>query len=231
MKNLLNGLFLFPCLIFCQNSYHQAEGYFRQQKFDNAKPLFQEYLKEYPSHQKTREYLGDIAGYAKEWDTAIAYYEDLLADDANSATYNYKYGGALGMKALEVNRFVAITYIGDIKSAFENAARLDSNHIDVRWALVEFYMRLPGVIGGSEFKAIKYADELGRISPVDGYLAKGFIAEYGNHFKEAERFYKKAIEVGGSWHSYKKLLNLYEKNNEIEKAREVSAKLLELNKL
>jgi len=231
MKNLLRCLFLFPFLIFSQTSFDIAESYYQQGKFNSAKPLFQEYLKDYPSHQKTREYLGDIAGYAEEWDTAILYYEDLVAEDVNSANYNFKYGGSLAMKALGSNQFVALTYIGDIKESFEKAARLDSNHIEVRWALVEFYMKLPGIIGGSEVKAIKYANELGRISSVDGYLARGFIAEYTNQFKEAEGFYKKAIEVGGSRLCYEKLTNLYEKNEEHEKAKEVSAKLLEMNKL
>jgi hypothetical protein len=31
----------------------------------------------------------------------------------------YKYGGALGMKALEVNKFKALGMIGEIKESFE----------------------------------------------------------------------------------------------------------------
>ena len=176
MKLLL--FLLFPALICAQTSFQQAEEYFNNEQFNKAKPLFKEYLKQNPNHVKTREYLGDIAGYAKDWDTAISYYEPLVEEDPKNANYHFKYGGAMGMKALEISRIRALGYVGDIKSSFETAAKLDPLHIEVRWALVEFYIQLPGIIGGSERKAIKYANELLKISPVDGYLANGYIAEY-----------------------------------------------------
>jgi hypothetical protein len=37
----------------------------------------------------------------------------------SEANYSYKYGGALGMKALEVNKFKALGMIGEIKESFE----------------------------------------------------------------------------------------------------------------
>ena len=113
---------------------------------------------------------------------------------------------------------MSCTKIGDIKHELEQTAKLDPKHIETRWALIEFYMQLPGIFGGSEHKAIFYANELIEISPVDGHLAKGYIAEYNERIKDAERYYKKAIEVGGSPHTYEKLLNLYEKNNQPKKA-------------
>lgn len=217
MKKLLL-LLLLPAFVVAQTTFEQAESYFQNEQFSKAKPLFKQYLKEHPTHRKTKEYLGDIAGYAKDWDTAIAYYEELVEAYPRNADYHFKCGGAMGMKALEISRIRALTYIGDIKEYFETAARLDPNHIETRWALVEFYIQLPGIIGGSERKAIKYANELLNISAVDGYLANGYIAEYSERPKDAEKFYKKAIEVGGSPHTYEKLTNLYESNNQPQQA-------------
>lgn len=229
MKKLLMFL-LFPTLICAQTSFQQAEEYFNNEQFKKAKPLFKEYLKQNPNHVKTREYLGDIAGYAKDWDTAISYYEPLVEEDPKNANYHFKYGGAMGMKALEISRIRALGYVGDIKSSFETAAKLDPLHIEVRWALVEFYIQLPGIIGGSERKAIKYANELFKISPVDGYLANGYIAEYSERPQDAERYYKKAIEVGGSAHTYEKLTNLYETNNRPEEAIQTASVSLKKHK-
>jgi len=228
MKLLL--FLLFPALICAQTSFQQAEEYFNNEQFNKAKPLFKEYLKQNPNHVKTREYLGDIAGYAKDWDTAISYYEPLVEEDPKNANYHFKYGGAMGMKALEISRIRALGYVGDIKSSFETAAKLDPLHIEVRWALVEFYIQLPGIIGGSERKAIKYANELLKISPVDGYLANGYIAEYSERPQDAERYYKKAIEVGGSAHTYEKLTNLYETNNRPEEAIQTASVSLKKHK-
>lgn len=136
----------------------------------------------------------------------------------------------MGMKALEISRIRALGMIGSIKKHFLKAAKLDPNHIEVRWALVEFYIQLPGIIGGSERKAIRYANELGKISPVDGYLANGYIAEYSKRPKDAEKFYKMAIKVGGSPHTYEKLSTLYENNNQPKEAIQTASQSLEIHK-
>ena len=230
MRNLLLFFIFFPAMLLGQTSFDTAENYFNKERFSKAKPLFEAYLKEHPGHKKTREYLGDIAGYSKDWNTAIDYYEALVEENDTSANYHFKYGGALGMKALSISRIRAATYIGDIKKHFEKAAKLDPNHIEVRWALVEFYIQLPGIIGGSEKKAIKFANQLLKISPVDGYLANGYIAEYSDRASDAERFYKKAIEVGGSPHTYEKLTNLYEKNEQPKEAIQTANTSLKIHK-
>ncbi|EDM44185.1 TPR repeat protein [unidentified eubacterium SCB49] len=213
-----------------QSSFEKAEQLFEQENFGNAKLLFEKYLETHPDNRKTIEYLGDIAGYHKNWNAAMDYYEQLVDFDDTNANYHFKYGGALGMKALSISKIRAATYIGDIKEHFEAAASLDSQHIEARWALVEFYIQLPGIIGGSEAKSIKYANQLLEISPVDGYLANGYIAEYSDRPDDAEAFYKKAIAVGGSPHTYEKLSEHYEKNNEPAKAIETAKKSLEIHK-
>ena len=122
------------------------------------------------------------------------------------------------MKALSVSKFRALGIIGDVKKSFLRAAELDANHIDTRWALVELYMQLPGIIGGSKKKSLKYAEELEALSQVDGFLAKGYIYEYDNEPELAETFYKMAIDVGGSLTCYQKLTDLYESQNQPVKA-------------
>lgn len=56
-------------------------------------------------------------------------------------------------------------------------------HIDCRWALVQLYMELPGIVGGSERKARLYAQELMNLSKIDGLLAFGLIEVYKNDIK------------------------------------------------
>ena len=77
---------------------------------------------------------------------------------------------------------------------------------------------------------MEYANELGKLSLVDGYLAKGYIAEYTERPLAAENFYKKAIEVGGSPHTYEKLSALYENNERPQEAIETSVRSLKLHK-
>ena len=198
MKKLFFLLFT-PILLSAQTSdFDKGKSFYDQEKFDQAKPFFENFLKTHPTDQKTREYLGDIASYDKNWDEAIGIYETLVKEDGQDANYHFKYGGAMGMKALSISRIRALTYIGDIKEQFTKAAELDPSHIETRWALIELYLQLPGILGGSEAKAKKYASELADISPVDGYLSNGYIEEHYNRMEAAEKYYRKAIAIGGS---------------------------------
>lgn len=215
-------LFLLPCMCLAQNggdsAFAKAEKLFNQESYLQAQPLFEKHLQTHPNDLTTLEYLGDIYGYSKDWEMSLDYYKQLVSLAPENANYHYKYGGVLGMKALEINRLRALTLLGDIKESFFKAAALDPEHIEVRWALVELYIQLPGIVGGSESKALRYAEELAAISPVDGHLAKGYIAEYNERPQDAERHYKEAVKVGGSITCYTKLYEHYEKVDAPEKA-------------
>ena len=209
MKKIIFFFILFTQCFFSQTLFEKAEKLFKEKKYEEAKGLFESYLKSVPNHQKTIEYLGDIAGSSKKWDVAIDYYKKLKIQNPNSANYWFKYGGAMGMKAKSVNKFKALGMIDEIETAFLKAATLDKKHIETRWALVMLYIELPGIVGGSEKKATKYADELLAISKVDGYLAKGYIDVYYKRDKAAEVHLLKAHQIGKSATTYAKLFDLY----------------------
>ncbi|WAC03607.1 hypothetical protein N7U66_09140 [Lacinutrix neustonica] len=211
-------LLLLPVFSLAQSIYSEAEGLIEQKNFVEAEQKLVVFVSENPSDLKAIELLGDAYGHRKKWEEAGEQYKTLTEAKPNSANYHYKYGGALGMKALSVNKITALGIIGDVKSAFLKSAELDPNHIDTRWALVELYMQLPGIIGGSKAKSLKYAEELFNISKVDGYLAKGYIHEYDNEPELAEKFYKLAIKEGGSLNCFDKLTKLYEKEGKANEA-------------
>lgn len=221
MKLLLSVLLLFPMLLFSQ-SFEKGEKLFVDGKYNQAQPILENYLKNNPSNLKVIEYLGDISGHQKSWDKAIAYYNKLKTLKPTEANYYYKYGGALGMKSLEVNKFKALGMIGEVRSSFEKAIALNPKHIEARWALIELNLKLPGIVGGSESKAIKYSSELRELSPVDGYLSRGHIEEYFKRYTNAEEQYKRAILIGESKVCYQKLADLYKnKMKQPDKANKV----------
>ena len=209
MKQLVFFCLLFPLLIFSQSDFDRGEKLFREEKFEQAQVLLEHVLVTQPSNLKAIEYLGDIAGRNKSWDKALGYYKKLKQLKPTEANYYYKYGGVLGMKAKESSKFQALGMIGEIKESFEKAITLNPKHIEARWALVMIYIQLPGIVGGSETKAIKYSNELLKLSPVDGYLSKGQIEEYFKRYSLAEQQYKKAIAAGSTKVGGQMLANLY----------------------
>ena len=219
MKHLFIFIFLVPFIGFSQSpSLDVAKELLHKKKYSQAEETLKAYLIESPNDIEGIELLGDAYGQQEQWDDAIKCYEKLVEKQPNVANYHYKYGGALGMKALSISKLRAVAFIGDIKSAFLKAAELDPKHINTRWALVELYMQLPGIVGGSKSKSIKYAEELEALSKVDGYLAKGYIYEYDNEPELAEKYYKQAIRIGGSLTCFDKLTNLYESQKQPDKA-------------
>ena len=194
---------------FAESNFEKAEKLFQQEKWEQAKVIFEDCLKQNPKDYKSIEYLGDIAGHQKRWDQALGYYKTLREQFPKTANYWYKYGGALGLKAKSVSKFKAYGMIDEVENAFLMASKLDVKHVESRWALVIFYIELPGIVGGSEKKATRYANELMTISKVDGYLAKGYIDEYFERYIQAEKNYLKAHEIGNSKTTFKKLYHLY----------------------
>ena len=228
MKHLL--FLLFPFLLCAQSSFDKAQQLFDDGKYEQSKPLFETLLRSNPSNLKIIENLGDIAGSSKSWEDAIFYYKKLKDLKPSEADYFYKYGGATGMRALQVNKFKALGMIDDIRESFEKAIEIDPKHIKARWALIEYFMQLPRIIGGSESKAIGYSNQLMKLSPVDGYMSRGRIDEYYKRYKDAEVQYKKAIAVGNSVEGYQMLANLYKnKMNEPAKANAILQKIKDLN--
>lgn len=205
--------------IWSQSDYEKAEKLFKEGKYTQAKTFFDGFLKGNPNHSKTVEYLGDITGALKKWDDAIVFYKKLKLAFPKNANYWYKYGGSMGMKAKDANKFKALSMIDDIEDAFMTAAKLDPKHTDTRWALLILYLELPGIVGGSEKKAKKYADELMVISKIDGVMAKGHIEEYFKRYKQAELYYKQGVEITHSKTAYKRLIDLYNKMGLTEKAK------------
>jgi len=222
MKQILFAFLLFPIMIWSQSDFDKGKKLFEADKYEQAQSVFETYLAANPTHLKTIEYLGDIAAHDKSWDKAIGYYKNLKQLKPSEANYYYKYGGALGLKAREVNKFKALGMIGEIKESFEKAIVLNPKHIEARWALVMLYMKLPGIVGGSESKAVQYSNELLKLSPVDGYLSKGQIDEHFEKYASAEEQYKKAIAAGSTKTGSQMLANLYKnKMNQPEKAAKI----------
>lgn len=211
-------------VIWSQSNFEKAENLFKTEKLDQAQAAFEAILKANPSDIKTIEYLGDIAGQKKSWDQAIEYYKKLKESKPNEANYYYKYGGVLGMKAKEANKFKALGMIDEVKTSFLKAVTLNPKHIEARWALIELYIQLPGIVGGSESKAIKYSNELAQLSAVDGFLSRGHIEEYFKRYESAEKQYLKAFEITKSKVAYQKLYNLYVyKMKNLEKAKQLKS--------
>ncbi len=218
MKLFFIFLFFSNILFSQSENYNRGVRFFENKQWSKSKQYFLKEVKNNSANFKAIEYLGDIAAHTKRWDEALGFYKVLVTNFNTNALYNFKYGGVLAYKAQASSKLKALTLVSDIKKYLHRAALLDSTHIETRWALVQLYTSLPRIVGGSESQSKIYANQLLKISKVDGYLALGYVNESNNKPEIAEKFYKKAIAVGKSEYTYKKLSSFYEKTNQPQKA-------------
>ena len=189
---------------FSQASFKEIRSALDQGQLETAKKLLHIRISGNPEDAVATAYLGDIASFEKDWDTSISLYKSLVQKYPDSADYNFKYGAALGMKALSVSKLQSVIYVSDIKTYLEKTVELDPEHVEARRVLVELYVKLPGILGGSISKAKTYADELKDLNEVDFYLAQAFIVKGDEGLEEAAPIFKKAIEVHRELPSHKK---------------------------
>lgn len=220
-------LFLIPFVTFGQSLSENVALLFQKKQYSKAEIEIVSYINNNPKENKALELLGETYAFQEKWDDAISIFNQLVIKDPSNANYHYKLGGVLGMKAINVNKIAAFFLVDDVKKELLLAAKLAPKHIDVRWALIDFYVQTPAIVGGSKSEALKYANQLQLLSSVDGYLSKGYIYEYYDEPELAEINYKKAIDVGNSITCFQKLSAFYENQDQpleaisiIEKAQE-----------
>ena len=187
-------ILLCPCFLISQNYTQEFVNLFETKNYTQAVQKLEVYLAKTPQDLELLELMGDAYGFQSNWDKAAIYYKQLRDLDATNATSHYKYGGVLGKLAKEGSKLKALGLISKVKMSFLEAAELDLNSINIRWALVELYTQLPGFLGGSYNKAMVYASELEALSKPNGYFAKAYIYENSNREVLAKNFYKKGLE-------------------------------------
>lgn len=180
--------------IFAQDLFGEAQKLLEEGQIAKAKVIFQK-NQDVPL---AMERLGDIASFQKKWDEAIVYYSKLVDLYPESANYNFKLGGALGLKAMEGSKFEAALLLGDIKRHLKKAAEIEPKHPEVRRALVEFYMEIPKFVGGSKSVATTYANQLKNINKLDALLAQAYIMRADGDDQGAVRKYSEAILLAKS---------------------------------
>ena len=191
--------FRFHLVIFClfavnsvaQNSIENGELLLNNGEIVEARSLFEKF----EDNPNAKEFLGDIASFEKDWDLAISYYKSLVEQFPDNAMYNFKLGGAMGMKAYYGSKVEAALLLGDIKKYLKKAAELDPKHTETRRALVELYMQIPGFIGGSETIAKSYASDLDRLNQLDALLADAYIYKNQDYKALARNKYEEAIRL------------------------------------
>jgi tetratricopeptide (TPR) repeat protein len=129
------------------------------------------------------------------WDRGIAACERAVTLQPDNSRYHMWLGRVCGEKANDVIFFKAASLAGKVRNEFEAAVRLDSNNVDARSDLGEFYLEAPGMVGGGRDKAEAQAQALATLDAAKSHYLNGRIAEKKKDLATAEKEYRAAIEA------------------------------------
>ncbi len=207
---LLFLILLFPVVCVSQN-WQRAQDLIEHKKYAEALKLVSTVVSQEPGNLKALETLGDLHAQLLEWESAKNSYSRLIRLNPKNPEAHYKFGGSLAMIAQNCSSLNALKLLSPMRSSFETVLKLQPNHLEARWALLEYYLQVPFLLGGSESKAREYAKELFALSAVDGYLANAHIAEHYERYDEARQYYLQAIKLPNPETARQKLAALNKK--------------------
>ena len=206
----------------------EAIRLFEARQIDQARPLLEAAVREDPSDSRAAHYLGRACLSADDVDKAVEWMEKSVALDGGRVDYHLWLGRAYGAKAMRATVFQQPSLAGKVRREFERASALDPENLEARFALIEFYLRAPGVMGGSLAKAHEQAAEIRKRDPLQGHRATGRVAEYQGWYDAARQEYAAALrDFPERSEPYYWMAAFCERRKDYDRAFEIYEKLLE----
>lgn len=183
--------------------------------WNRARAMVEPRLRANASDAQATYLLGRIKLAGGDLDGALELAEKAVQIEGKNADYHFLLSSVLGRQAQEAGVFTRMGLARRFKREAELAAQLDPKHTDARWALMEFHMKAPGIIGGDRKKAYALAEEIGRIRLARGYLAQAEIARREKRRGDQEELYRKAVEAEPQYYdALMTMANFYASNEQ-----------------
>ena len=158
-----------------------------------ARVLLEQRYQGHPGDAPSAYWLSQVKAAFGDLDAAVKLAEKAVALDSSNADYHAQLGTVCGETAERASLFARAGWAHRFKEETEKAAELNPRHLDARFALLEYYLRAPRLMGGSRQKAAAMAEEISRIDPARGYLAQARLAQEDKDAAREEAAFLKAL--------------------------------------
>ena len=138
--------------------------------------------------------LGQNYYQLREFTRAIENLEHAVQLAPKESGYHDWLGKAYGRRAEESVFFSALGWARKTHKEFETAVQLDPSNFEAQRDLIRFEMNAPGMVGGGDDKALKHIDDLEKINPLEGELARGEFFATKKKSAEADGVFAKILE-------------------------------------
>jgi tetratricopeptide (TPR) repeat protein len=165
----------------------------KQNKFDEAKAIFERIISANDTNAAAQFYLGQIyyhhAYTGRDIDAAVDHLESAAESNPRIAEYQFMYGAALGEKVRQAGVLKQIFLAPKVKKAFLSALAIDSQFVAARIGLAQYYLLAPSIAGGNEKEGWKQIDEAVRLDELQGRLMKARMLDRAKRMEDAKKEY------------------------------------------
>ena len=127
-------------------------------------------------HALARKAVDGDVGSEEQRDALLPKIEACVAARPKDALCRLAYGQVVGADLKSLSMFDALGSVAKVPESFEAAVADDPSSFDARESLITFYIRAPGIVGGSLRKAYRHADQYAKINPDYAPLLYALIA-------------------------------------------------------
>ena len=120
--------------------------------------------------------LANIYLQDRRYSEALSFYNKLCERNPNRFAYQFGRGASAGFLLSGTPSLRSLRYVVQLRSSFEAAVRLQPNSLVTRRALLNIYLGLPRLLGGSQTKAEQQLKTIRSINPLEGALAGAIYA-------------------------------------------------------
>jgi cytochrome c-type biogenesis protein CcmH/NrfG len=137
-----------------------------------ARPLAERQYESNPNNARAAYLLSQVKMAFGDLDGALPLAERAVSLDGSNAAYHFQLAAVCGEKADAASFFQKAGWAKRFREEAEEAASLDPKNVDARFALIEFYLQAPRLMGGDKTKARDMADQIARADAGEGYVAE-----------------------------------------------------------
>lgn len=96
-------------------------------------------------------------------------------------------GQALGIKAARGGALMVLRYVGRVRGELEQGVALAPQNVMARFALQQFYLQAPELVGGDKGRAEAQATEIAKVKPLYGRMLAAAMDLDAHRYEPAER--------------------------------------------
>ena len=160
-----------------------------------ARVLLEPRVKANPSDAEAAALLSSVRAAYGDSDGALQLAERAVKLQPGIAAYHWQLAEIVGDEAEKASVFRQLGLARRFRQEAEAAISLDSQYIDARLGMISFFIKAPGILGGDRKKADAMAEEIARIDPGAGQLARAQVLKETKSTGDFETLFRQAADM------------------------------------